>query len=80
MKKLIWYSTSNGFCRVYYKNKETGGLLCYQMDDYRGKKFNLYSCSKDGEPSYKLDISKYKPERPEGDIAIERELIEFLNR
>jgi hypothetical protein len=47
----------NGNCRVYYHGAGINGghLYCIQNDGSWGKDdFAFYTCSRDGEPSYKI--------------------------
>lgn len=51
--KLLRYDT--GFYRVYYKNVDTGRLLCVQNSGSRGAdKLEFFVCSSDGEPSHQI--------------------------
>ena len=82
--KLIYDSSDNGNCRVYYRAATPitpggrKGLYCMQIEDYRQKTFTLLTCSQDGEPECYAGANYIIP-KAEGDEPIDRELNQFLN-
>lgn len=49
---LKFHSSENGFCRVYYTS-ESHNLYAFQDEGSWGRvRFELYRCTRDGEPSY----------------------------
>lgn len=89
---LILKGVDNGFCRVYYTNLNGGDkpdrtLYAMQQDwtramaeKYGHQLFNLYVCSRDGEPSHTIPLDRIRSiDVPTGDSSTERELIQFLN-
>lgn len=82
MKTLKYHSTDNGNCCVYYKdtNKENKTLYCMQLETRRPHTlFNLLVCSRDGEPSHKVDMNNYTIPLSQGDESTDTELNNFLN-
>ena len=76
---LSYMHADNGNCRVYYRGSNKR-LYCWQLADHRTGKFELLSCSKDGEPDcpVRMECFAETPE-PTGDEPIESELREFLS-
>jgi hypothetical protein len=55
-----------GNCRIYYRERQK--LFCMQDDGVWGKReVNFYRCSRDGEPSHKVNM----PEKSEFDRYME---------
>lgn len=68
---LIYHSGDPGFCRIYYTDRATKKLFCFQENrpqwmkhqpEYDKEKYphregyELYRCTSDGEPSYPLSL------------------------
>ena len=53
MKNLSFLRTDPGFCRIYYRDSENS-LYCFQVS--WGKNFELFLCTKDGEPSHRVPL------------------------
>jgi hypothetical protein len=75
---LKYHSSNNGTCCVYYKSGRR--LYCWQLSDAKLNRFELLTCSLDGEPScrVKKDLVIIT-DAPKGDTAIDRELAAFLS-
>lgn len=50
---LFWKFSDSGFCRSYYKHKETGTNYCIQYGVRPTDDVELYVCTDDGEPSHR---------------------------
>ena len=71
--------TDEGHCQVYYTN-DVKYLYCLQKQNNKGD-YTLLRCSKDGEPSYEVDIKRITEwELPTGNSNIDAEVIAFLAR
>lgn len=53
MKNLSFLRTDPGFRRIYYRGSENS-LYCFQVS--WGKNFELFLCTKDGEPSHRVPL------------------------
>ena len=76
MPHLTYRDTHNGFCRAYYRHgKALYCLQCEARDEYA-----LFVCSRDGEPSHRIDSSGYTFDVPTGDTRTDEEITKWLDR
>ena len=81
--RLEFDGTDNGNCRVYYRARtepnQRKAVYCFQIESYRAKSFQLYRCSKDGEPSHAAFLHGFSHiDMPEGDESTARDLRAWL--
>lgn len=80
--RLTLHSVENGFCRVYYLegSRKSHRLLCYQ--ESVGSSFELYECTRDGEPSHTISHQDFinRTPLPEGSTATEKGLRKWLTK
>ena len=87
MIKIKYKRTENN--RVYYKAKGKYHVLWYCMQQdyseaqakkYECREFNLYLCTCEGEPNYRVDMSHFNiVDMPKGNEKIEIDLRRYLN-
>lgn len=55
---LQFVYSDSGNCRIYYTNRRSKKLYCFQesIDD---SIFDLFHCSKDGEPCHEVGINEF---------------------
>jgi hypothetical protein len=61
---LVWKFSDSGFCRSYYKHKESGVFYCVQYGIRPTDDVDLYVCSDDGEPVYRARTDNKSIQRP----------------
>ena len=56
MISFKYHSEHSDFFRTYYKNGKS--LFCFQDDGKMSGGVQFYACTRDGEPSHRIDIPK----------------------
>lgn len=73
--KLKYEQTDNGYCRIYYRQQKS--IFCFQLASRDN--FEMLICSRDGEPSHPVDMTRYVIDRlPPLDEKIAHDFVQFL--
>lgn len=78
---FAYHSTDSGFCRVYYTRQINGARHLYALQEISRGEFELFSCSKDGEPSGPIRPDAFAWQNlplPMGDTSTDDDATKFL--
>ncbi len=82
---LVYSHVDEGNCRVYYHRILSDGkkqikiLYCFQSSYFNS--FELYRCSRDGEPEIQRPIESITAmDIPKGETQIEKDLTDFIDK
>jgi len=79
MRKLKYQSKHEGNCRLYFYCKHNKRRYCLQVEAGRARYFELFTCSREGEPEMHLgDMSNYEFYKIPNEKGITGEALAFL--
>lgn len=77
---LNYKYTDSGLCRVVYKSTKNRWYCLQDIGVNRNVRIELYACTKDGEPSYPVNIDRFNITQSRGTDRIDLDVNDFLIR